>query len=134
MFSFNVDGKEYKVKYGYGVLANTDLIDRISSLGTQESGSEVFKNMIETLGELILVGLQKYHKDEFGYDTDSEKEEVLSKVYDILDEYEDESTEEEEKNCYTLFEKATEELMNNGFLSKVMKAEESQNRKTKKKI
>ena len=91
MFSFKVENKEYKVKYGYGVLCNTDLIDRVTSIGTEDNS---FKGAMNTVVELILAGLQKCHKDEFGYDTDSEKEIALGKVYDLLDEYEEESTEE----------------------------------------
>ena len=32
MFSFKVGDKEYKVKYGYGVLCNSDLIDKVTSI------------------------------------------------------------------------------------------------------
>lgn len=120
MFSFKVDGKEYKVKYGYGVLCNSDLIDKVSALGSDNS----FKGAMQTVAELILAGLQKCHKDEFGYDTDSEKEEALNKVYDLLDEYEEESTEENPQNGYLLFEKCNEELMKNGFLSQMRKSAE----------
>ena len=35
MFSFTVNGKEYKVKYGYGVLCNSDLIDKVTSIGQE---------------------------------------------------------------------------------------------------
>lgn len=126
MFSFKVENKEYKVKYGYGVLCNTDLIDRVTSIGTEDNS---FKGAMNTVVELILAGLQKCHKDEFGYDTDSEKEIALGKVYDLLDEYEEESTEENPQNGYTLFEKCNEELMKNGFLSQMRKNAEENARK-----
>ena len=123
MFSFTVNGKEYKVKYGYGVLCNSDLIDKVTSIGQENNG---FKGAMKTVAELILAGLQKCHKDEFGYETESEEETALAKVYDLMDEYEEESTEENPQSGYTLFEKCNEELMKNGFLSQMRKnAEEN---------
>lgn len=123
MFSFTVNGKEYKVKYGYRVLCNSDLIDKVTAIG---SGDNSFKGAMKTVAELILAGLQKCHKDEFGYETETEEEAAINKVYDLLDEYEEESTEENPKDGYSLFEKCQEELMKNGFLSQMRKnAEEN---------
>ena len=123
MFSFKVGDKEYKVKYGYRVLCNSDLIDKVTAIGQENNG---FKGAMKTVAELILAGLQKCHKDEFGYETESEEEAALNKVYDLMDEYEEESTEENPQNGYTLFEKCNEELMKNGFLSQMRKnAEEN---------
>ena len=123
MFSFKVGNKEYKVKYGYGVLCNSDLIDKVTSIDQENNG---FKGAMKTVAELILAGLQKCHKDEFGYETESEEETALAKVYDLMDEYEEESTEENPQSGYTLFEKCNEELMKNGFLSQMRKnAEEN---------
>ena len=118
MFSFTVNGKEYKVKYGYRVLCNSDLIDKVTSISQENNG---FKGAMKTVAELILAGLQKCHKDEFGYETESEEETALAKVYDLMDEYEEESTEENPQSGYTLFEKCNEELMKNGFLSEMTK-------------
>lgn len=120
MFSFKVGDKEYKVKYGYRVLCNSNLIDKVTSIGNDNNS---FKGAMKTVAELILAGLQKYHKDEFGYDTESEEEAAINKVYDLMDEYEEESTEENVQNAYTLFERCNEELMKNGFLSQMQKNE-----------
>lgn len=118
MFSFKVGDKEYKVKYGYRVLCNSDLIDKVTAIGQENNG---FKGAMKTVAELILAGLQKCHKDEFGYETENEEETALAKVYDLMDEYEEESTEENPQSGYTLFEKCNEELMKNGFLSEMTK-------------
>lgn len=118
MFSFKVGDKEYKVKYGYRVLCNSNLIDKVTSIGNDNNS---FKGAMKTVAELILAGLQKYHKDEFGYDTESEEEAAINKVYDLMDEYEEESTEGNVQNAYTLFERCNEELMKNGFLSQMQK-------------
>lgn len=119
MFGFMVNGKEYKVRFGYGVLCKTDLIDRVVNLTNQADSKNAFQSMMSTVAELLLAGLQKKHRDEFGYETENEKKAVLEKIYDLMDDYEDESTEENSQDCYTLFEKLQEELMANGFLSKI---------------
>lgn len=121
MFSFTVSGKEYKVRFGYGVLCKTNLIDRVVNLSNQKDEEHAFQNMMCTVAELVLAGLQKKHKDEFGYETENEKNAVLEKVYDLMDDYEDESTEENPQDCYTLFEMLQSELEKNGFLSKITK-------------
>lgn len=119
MFSFTVSGKEYKVRFGYGVLCKTNLIDRVANLSNQKDEEHAFQNMMTTVAELLLAGLQKKHKNEFSYETDLEKKVVMEKVYDLMDDYEDESTEEHPQDGYTLFEMLQKELMANGFLSKI---------------
>lgn len=122
MVTFKVKDKEYKIVFGYRSLLKTDVLDRI-----QNSNKEGLKGAISLLPELLLIGLQKRHKDEFGWETDEEKEAALDKVYDLLDEYEDESTEENPQDGFTLLQKMNDELGKNGFLSRIMKiAEEAE--------
>lgn len=128
MFSFSANGKTYKVKFGYGVLTQSDILTQVSSMGAINNP----KDMIKMLPELILVGLQKKHKDEFGYETEEEKKIAYDKVCDLLDDYEDESTEENPHNGFTLFEKANQELEKNGFLSEMVKAMEEKSEEEKK--
>ena len=128
MFSFSANGKTYKVKFGYGVLTQSDILTQVSSMGAINNP----KDMIKMLPELILVGLQKKHKDEFGYETEEEKKIAYDKVCDLLDDYEDESTEENPHNGFTLFEKASQELEKNGFLSGMVKVMEEKSEEEKK--
>lgn len=128
MFSFSANGKTYKVKFGYGVLTQSDILTQVSSMGAINNP----KDMIKMLPELILVGLQKKHKDEFGYETEEEKKIAYDKVCNLLDDYEDESTEENPHNGFTLFEKASQELEKNGFLSGMVKAMEEKSEEEKK--
>nr|DAZ66088.1 MAG TPA: tail assembly chaperone protein [Caudoviricetes sp.] len=128
MFSFSANGKTYKVKFGYGVLTQSDILTQVSSMGAINNP----KDMIKMLPELILVGLQKKHKDEFGYETEEEKKIAYDKVCDLLDEYEDDSTEENPQNGFILFEKASQELEKNGFLSGMVKAMEEKSEEEKK--
>lgn len=127
MFSFSVNDKTYKVKFGYGVLTQSDILTQVSSMGSITNP----KDMIKMLPELILVGLQKNHNDEFGYETEEEKKVAYEKVCDILDDYEDESTEENPQNGFILFEKASQELEKNGFLSGMVKAMEKAEKEQK---
>lgn len=128
MFSFSVNDKTYKVKFGYGVLSQSDILTKVATMGNINNP----KDMIAMLPELILAGLQRKHKDEFGYETEEEKKVAYEKVCDLLDDYEDESTEENPKNGYILFEKASKELEQNGFLSGIMNAMEKAERKLPK--
>ena len=128
MFSFSANGKTYKVKFGYGVLTQSDILTQVSSMGAINNP----KDMIKMLPELILAGLQRKHKDEFGYETEEEKKIAYYKVCDLLDDYEDESTEENPHNGFTLFEKASQELEKNGFLSGMVKAMEEKSEEEKK--
>lgn len=128
MFSFSANGKTYKVKFGYGVLTQSDILTQVSSMGAINNP----KDMIKMLPELILVGLQKKHKDEFGYETEEEKKIAYDKVCDLLDDYEDESTEENPHNGFTLFEKASQELEKNGFLSGMVQEMEEKSEEEKK--
>ena len=128
MFSFSVNDKTYKVKFGYGVLSQSDILTKVATMGDINNP----KDIIAMLPELILAGLQRKHKDEFGYETVEEKKVAYDKVCDLLDDYEDESTEESPKNGYILFEKASKELENNGFLSGIMNAMERTEKKLPK--
>ena len=76
MFSFSVNDKTYKVKFGYGVLTQSDILTQVSSMGAINNP----KDMIKMLPELILAGLQRKHKDEFGYETEEEKK----VAYDVI--------------------------------------------------
>lgn len=128
MFSFSVNNKTYKVKFGYGVLTQSDILTQVSSMGAIANP----RDMIKMLPELILAGLQKKHKDEFGYETEEEKKTAYEKVCDLLDDYEEESTEENPQNGFTLFEKASKELEKNGFLSGMINAMEKAGEKLPK--
>lgn len=117
MFSFKVKDKEYKVKFGYMVLSQSDILTRTSNLGSVNNP----QILVSVLPELLLAGLQSKQKEEFGYETKEEKKVAYEKVCDLLDEYEDESTEENPKSGFDLFQKMNKELEKNGFLSGILK-------------
>lgn len=127
MITLKVNGKDYKLVFGYGALLKTDILDRI-----QNSNKEGLKGAISLLPELLLVGLQKRHKDEFGWETESEKEVALDKIYDLLDEYESESTDDNPQDGFMLLQQMNDELGKNGFLSRIMKMVEAENQNVTK--
>ena len=121
MYLFRVGDEAYKVKFGYGVLYKTDLIDRVMNATStnQSTPADLIKNMIGLTAELLLEGLQKKHSDEFGYETDEEREKMILKVCDMIDEYEDEHS-EDGMDGFSLFNDLNAELERNGFLSRIM--------------
>lgn len=124
MFTFQVNGKEYKVRYTHRILAEGDLMDSITGHSGEPKKNAVSQDI--ALGaEMILAGLQKYHHDEFGFFDSNEKKEKLNKVYDLFDDFEEESTEEKPQSGYTLYKLAMDELVKNGFLSQVLNSEKT---------
>lgn len=124
MYYFKIHGKEYKVRFTYRTICEGDILDRISEATDFEELN--VRGMIEKISkataELLLVGLQKYHSNEFGYSTDEEKNQRIEEMLNLFDDYEDESTEEHEQSAATLFSDLQEELQKNGFLSAMMRA------------
>lgn len=126
MYEFRVNDKIYKIKYGYGVLYKSDLIDRVfaASTGAADTPADVIKNFIGLTAELLLAGLQKCHSDEFGYDPESESERnaMIQKVSNLIDDYEDEHANDDpdnKKDGFSLFNDLQAELEKNGFLSRI---------------
>lgn len=115
MVTFAVNGKEYKVVFGYGLLTQSDVLDKVQEITSGQERN--LQKLISILPELLLAGLQKKHKDEFGYETESERTVAFQKVCDLLDDYEDEGTEENPKSGFDLYKILDTELEKNGFLS-----------------
>ena len=123
MYIFKIHGKEYRVKYGYRTVCEDDILDRVMNIGNSEDGTArgLISNLAKTTVELLLVGLQKYHSDEFGYRDAEEKQTRIDMMLDLLDDYEEESTEEHEQSAATLLSDLQNELEKNGFLSTIAK-------------
>lgn len=123
--------KEYTVKFGYAPVVKNKIIPRLVGMEQQGEGLEVIDNMLEFLPEFLLVGLQKFHADEFGFDFDNKeaKEKQLVKVYDLLDDYLDPEN-EEGGDLQSLYNDLSAEMEKNSFLSKML-AKEGQTAKKK---
>ena len=126
-----LNGKEYTVKFGYAPVYKNKIIPRLVGMEQKGEGLEVIDNMLGFLPEFLLVGLQKFHADEFGFDFDDKeaKEKQLAKMYDLLDDYLDPEN-EEGGDIMSLYNDLSAEMEKNSFLSKML-AKEVQTAKKK---
>ena len=121
MLKISVNNKEYRIRFGYKVLCDSDLIDRVMNVFSGGNKVVDAKSTLDIVAEMLLAGLQKYHSDEFGYDSLG-RDKAKEKVYDLMDDYEDESTEENPKDCFDLFQMIQDELFENGFFKRAQEA------------
>lgn len=119
MKTLTINGKEYKIKFGYNAFCDTDLMERVQDLAKlfqkndaasdkDVSGIGKVKELFCVVRELLFVGFKKYNPAE-----------SLQEIGDLLDDYKDEET-EEERGLFQLFGLLSEELMNAGFLNDLM--------------
>lgn len=126
MLALNVNGKEYKVKFGYNSFCDTDLMDRTEALMRvfATNGAENDKD-VATLGkvrelfccirELLFVGFKKYNPVE-----------TVQEVGDIIDDYHDEIKDGEKRDIMSLFETLTMELLDEGFLKELLTTQQQE--------
>lgn len=124
MFKLVVNGKEYRIKFGYKALAKSDAMKQVADISATLSGSDEKTNaVLDKVGDILIVnaklllaGLQKYHNDEFGFDYDDKAsfDSCLDKVFDFIDDYEDST--EDALSVMDMFERLCDELLENGFL------------------
>ena len=118
-----------------------DTIDSAEAIA-MDMYKALYDSAIESMritAELLAAGLQKYHKDEFGYYIDdpdnpdalpivdeSLKSKAIRKCYDLIDSYEDDATEEQlekgEHDAMELYGLLNQELERNGFLSQISRS------------
>lgn len=123
MMKLTIKGKEYKVKFGYNCFCDTDLMDRVQDLMKlfKDEGVEndadisalgKVKDLFLAVRDLMFVGFKKYNPLE-----------KVEDVGDLLDDYIDEPVAEgeEPKGIISLFTDLSGELLNEGFLSELMK-------------
>lgn len=130
MMLLKVKEKEYKVKFGYNSFCDTDLMDRTQDLLELFRGEDVqddkdvnslgkIKELFCCVRDLLFVGFEKYNPVE-----------TVQDIGNILDDYNEDATEEDKRGLIDLFVMLTEELMSEGFLADLMKdmnVEDTQN-------
>lgn len=123
---------EYSIKFGFKPTLKSHLIKDVSESVSEQDGSleSVEKLLLETLPKMLLVGLQVNHKDEFGYDYDTNEkyDEQFNKVLNLLSEKIDDG----EIDCIELFNELANELESNSFLAKMMETEKKNRTPAKK--
>lgn len=124
-------GKEYTIKFGYKAVVESKIIQKLVALETGNTTElEAVDKILGFLPELLLVGLQKFHKDEFGFVNEDEKKDQLDKVFDLLDDYFEDENGGDFKDLYQGLSK---ELEDNSFLSKLLTQEtQAQSKKSPK--
>lgn len=126
---------EYTIKFGYKAVVGSKIIQKLVALETGNTTElEAIDKILSFLPEFLLVGLQKFHGDEFGFDFDDKeaKEKQLAKMYDLLDDYLDPEN-EEGGDIMSLYNDLSAELEKNSFLSKLLEQEvQAQSKKSPK--
>lgn len=124
-------GKEYTIKFGYKAVVESKIIQKLVALETDNTTElEAVDKILGFLPEFLLVGLQKFHKDEFGFANEDEKKDRLDKVFDLLDDYFEDENGGDFKDLYQGLSK---ELEDNSFLSKLLTQEaQAQSKKSPK--
>lgn len=116
--------KELQIKFGYEATLKSGIIPKIAQMDLKEDGIETVNAILGLLPELILVGAQKFHEKELGYDPDNkeQKEIQMKKIYSMLDDYFD----QEDADGKVLYDLLFTEMLKNGFLSKMLELEQEQ--------
>lgn len=126
MTTLKVRDNTYKIKFGYRALAKSGILKEVVKMQSiiekkdeKDAVVELIADVFDILAELVLAGLQKFNKDfACDYDNKSSVSESIEKVYDLLGEY---TEDEESLSVMELLSELTNELLNNGFLSKKSK-------------
>ena len=126
--------KEYQIQFGYIATAKSGIIGRLIKSENALDGDNIedsIGDFLLLIPELVLVGLQKFHRDEFGYnyDTGEGREEALEKAGDLVDSYFD----SEDADIKKLMADLRGELMDNSFLSKMFQEEQENQAESQKK-
>ena len=122
-----IDGKDYKIKFGYKPTLKEHVILKILKFSamSDENGDvdmEDLEELLLYLPEILLVGLQVHHKDfRYDYDTKDGKEDQLDKVFDLIDKY----TENSDSSVMDLFNGLQEALLEDSFLANMFRKEKA---------
>lgn len=129
--NITLSGKEYTVKFGYKAVVENKIIQKLVELEMGNTTElEAVDKILGFLPEFLLIGLQKFHKDEFSFANEDEKKDQLDKVFDLLDDYFDGENGGDFKDLY---QELSKELEDNSFLSKLLNQEaQTQSKKSPK--
>lgn len=123
--TLNIGEKIYTIKYGYMPTLKSHLISKTVKAEKQaeeiQNGNfEALEDFLMFISEMLLVGLQKFHQDEFGYDIDTGAgiENQLKKISDLIDTFSSDGGDIRE-----LFANMQEEMVKNSFLKKLFQEE-----------
>lgn len=122
MTKIKIGEKEYKIYFGYAATVKSGIIRKLVNLEKSKDDMESVDDILLFLPELLLVGLQKFHSDEFGFNMNDpkDKEAKMAEAFDLLDTY----FEMKESDIQTLYSTIQNELIENGFLAGMFRKEQ----------
>lgn len=125
MLTLHLNEKELNIKFGYEATLKTKLLSKLSTFEkTNSEGIDGAEMLLSFLPELLLIGLQKFHSNEYGfeYENGKGKKEQEEKMFSIIDDYLDMN---EDEDIITLYNALMQELLQNGFLKKQYQKEKT---------
>ena len=122
MTKVKIGKKEYKVYFAMEPTLKSGILSKMARLQDAEMDIDNIGNLLGIMTELLLVGLQKFHREEFGYkyDSEEEKDAAMSKAYGLMDEIADSN---DDMDYIDLYNKLQAELLENGFFAKMFRQE-----------
>lgn len=131
MMTINVNGTEYKVKFGYNSFCDSDLLDRTSEVmdilrGKTETNTDsaFTRRLFIVTRDLLFEGFKKKNPVE-----------SLTEVGNILDDYFDEGTEDDPHGIVDIFGMLAQELLSEGFFGNLLtESTKAIEKVTKKKV
>lgn len=131
MTKIKIGKNEYQIYFAMQPTIQIGIIKKLAALGDIEMSIDNIGSLLETITEVLLVGLQKNHKDEYGFNyvTGDGKDEAMAKAYELMDEY----AEDENADYFDLYSKLENELLENGFFAKLFRQEKEKNETEQKK-
>lgn len=123
-----IGDKEYQLKFGYKATLKSRILSKMAKAEEQEQdgGLETLEDFLMFIPDVLLVALQKFHKEEFGFDveTGDGKEEMLDKAIELVEQYIDDGN-----SVADLYNLLSEELKDDSFLSSLFDKEKAAERK-----
>lgn len=122
MTKVKIGKKEYKIYFAMEPTVKSGILSKMARLQDAEMDIDNIGNLLGIMTELLLVGLQKFHREEFGYkyDSEEEKDAAMSKAYSLMDEIADSN---DEMDYIGLYNKLQSEMLENGFFAKMFRQE-----------
>lgn len=122
MTNLKIGKKEYKIYYAMQPTLQSKILSKLAKVeDVEEWGIENIGDLFTMVAELLLVGLQKFHAEDFGcnFATGEGVDDALSKTFSLLDDYAD----SEDINFFELFHSLESEMLENGFFAKMFRQE-----------
>lgn len=126
--------KEYTIKFGYKATVKSGIIKKLAQAENDkdnEDGFESIEGLLLILPEMLVVGLQVHHSDEFGYNIDTNEgyQEKVDKAFDVLDKW----LENKDNSFIDLYNQLEQELIGDSFLSSLFQRAIAEEQKATKK-